>query len=70
LGLPANAATAVLVGAMMLNGLPPGPALFSHSPQLFWTFVGSLLTANIMLVVLNLPLVGLWARLVLVPPVI
>lgn len=70
LGLPANAATAVLVGAMMLNGLPPGPALFSHSPQLFWTFVGSLLTANVMLVVLNLPLVGLWARLVLVPPAI
>lgn len=70
LGLPANAATAVLVGAMMLNGLPPGPALFSHSPQLFWTFTGSLITANIMLVVLNLPLVGVWARLVLVPPAI
>lgn len=68
LGLPANAATAVLVGAMMLNGLPPGPALFSHSPQLFWTFVGSLVVANLMLVVLNLPLVGLWARLALVPP--
>ncbi len=68
LGLPANAATAVLVGAMMLNGLPPGPALFSHSPQLFWTFIGSLVVANLMLVVLNLPLVGLWARLILVPP--
>ncbi|WP_404933662.1 tripartite tricarboxylate transporter permease [Nitratireductor sp. L15S-10] len=70
LGLPANAATAVLVGAMMLNGLPPGPALFSHSPSLFWTFVGSLVVANFMLVVLNLPLVGIWARLVLVPPAI
>ncbi|MGU3493044.1 tripartite tricarboxylate transporter permease [Xanthobacteraceae bacterium A53D] len=70
LGLPANAATAVLVGAMMLNGLPPGPALFTHSPQIFWTFIGSLVTANIMLVILNLPLVGLWARLVLVPPAI
>lgn len=70
LGLPANAATAVLVGAMMLNGLPPGPALFSHSPTLFWTFVGSLVVANFMLVVLNLPLVGIWARLVLVPPAI
>ncbi len=68
LGLPANAATAVLVGAMMLNGLPPGPALFSHSPQLFWTFIGSLVVANLMLVVLNLPLVGLWARLILIPP--
>lgn len=70
LGIPANAATAVLIGAMMLNGLPPGPALFSHSPQLFWTFVGSLVVANLMLVVLNLPLVGLWARLVLIPPAI
>lgn len=70
LGLPANAATAVLIGAMMLNGLPPGPALFTHSPQLFWTFIGSLVTANLMLVVLNLPLVGLWARLILMPPAV
>lgn len=70
LGLPANAATAVLVGAMMLNGLPPGPALFSHSPTMFWTFVGSMVAANLMLVVLNLPLIGVWARLVLVPPAI
>lgn len=68
LGLPANAATAVLVGAMMLHGLPPGPALFSQQPTLFWTFIGSLVTANLMLVVLNLPLVGIWARLILVPP--
>lgn len=68
LGLPANAATAVLVGAMMLHGLPPGTALFSQQPTLFWTFIGSLVTANLMLVVLNLPLVGIWARLILVPP--
>jgi putative tricarboxylic transport membrane protein len=68
LGLPANAATAVLIGAMMLHGLPPGPALFATQPALFWTFIGALLVANIMLVVLNLPLVGLWARLVTVPP--
>jgi putative tricarboxylic transport membrane protein len=70
LGLPANAATAVLVGAMMLHGLPPGPALFGQQPALFWTFIGSLIAANLMLVVLNLPLVGLWARLILVPPAI
>ncbi|MGL5361742.1 MAG: tripartite tricarboxylate transporter permease [Bosea sp. (in: a-proteobacteria)] len=68
LGLPANAATAVLIGAMMLHGLPPGPALLSTQPMVFWTFIGSLVTANIMLVVLNLPLVGLWARLITVPP--
>lgn len=48
---------------MMVNGLPPGPALFTHRPMLFWTFIGSLVTANLMLVVLNLPLIGLWARL-------
>lgn len=68
LGLPANAATAVLIGAMMLHGLPPGPALFTAQPTLFWTFIGSLVVANVMLVVLNLPLVGLWARLILIPP--
>lgn len=70
LGLPANAATAVLIGAMMLHGLPPGPALFSAQPSLFWTFIGSLLVANLMLVMLNLPLVGLWARLIAIPPAI
>jgi putative tricarboxylic transport membrane protein len=70
LGLPANAATAVLIGAMMLHGLPPGPALFSAQPSLFWTFIGSLLVANVMLVVLNLPLVGVWARLITIPPAI
>jgi putative tricarboxylic transport membrane protein len=70
LGLPANAATAVLIAAMMLHGLPPGPALFATQPALFWTFIGALLVANAMLVVLNLPLVGLWARLVTVPPAI
>ncbi|MGP9821838.1 tripartite tricarboxylate transporter permease [Salinarimonas sp. NSM] len=68
LGIPSNAVTAVLVGAMMIHGLPPGPALMSREPTLFWTFVGSMLIANLMLVVLNLPLVGLWARLVTVPP--
>jgi putative tricarboxylic transport membrane protein len=68
LGLPANAATAVLIGAMMLHGLPPGPALFAAQPQLFWTFIGSLVVANVMLVVLNLPLVGIWARLISIPP--
>jgi putative tricarboxylic transport membrane protein len=70
LGLPANAATAVLIGAMMLHGLPPGPALFSVQPSLFWTFIGSLLVANLMLVVLNLPLVGVWARLIAIPPLV
>jgi putative tricarboxylic transport membrane protein len=67
LGIPANAATAVLIGAMMLHGLPPGPALFAQKPDVFWTFIGSLVTANLMLVVLNLPLVGIWARLAACP---
>jgi putative tricarboxylic transport membrane protein len=70
LGLPANAATAVLIGAMMLHGLPPGPALFAAQPALFWTFIGSLVAANLMLVVLNLPLVGLWVRLISIPPAV
>ncbi|REJ57821.1 tripartite tricarboxylate transporter permease [Phreatobacter sp.] len=70
LGLPANAATAVLIGAMMIHGLPPGPALFTTHPSLFWTFIGSLIVANIVLVALNLPLIGLWARLVTIPPAV
>lgn len=70
LGLPANAATAVLIGAMMLHGLPPGPALLATQPQIFWTFIGSLVVANLMLVVLNLPLVSLWARLITIPPAV
>lgn len=68
LGLPSNAVTAVLIGAMMIHGLPPGPALMQSQPTLFWTFVGAMLIANLMLVVLNLPLVGLWARLIAIPP--
>jgi TctA family transporter len=47
LGLPANAATAVLIGAMMLHGLPPGPVLFTAQPALLWTFIGSLMVANL-----------------------
>lgn len=70
LGLPANAATAVLIGAMMLHGLPPGPALMQQNAQLFWSFIGAMLVANVILVILNLPLVGLWARLVTVTPAI
>jgi TctA family transporter len=70
LGLPANAATAVLIGAMMLHGLPPGTAIFAVQPTLFWTFIGSLVIANLMLVVINLPMVGLWARLVTAPPAV
>jgi putative tricarboxylic transport membrane protein len=70
LGLPANAATTVLIGAMMLHGLPPGPAMMNQNAEVFWTFIGSMVVANIMLGILNLPLVGLWARLVCVPPAI
>jgi TctA family transporter len=67
LGLPLNPVLALLLGALMLHGLNPGPSLVSENPRLFWGLIGSMWIGNIMLVVLNLPLVGLWAKLLTIP---
>lgn len=67
LGLPGNAVMAVMVGAMMLQGVLPGPTLANDRPDLFWTIVASMLLGNVMLLALNLPLAGVWARLLAVP---
>ena len=67
LGLPSSATAAVLLAAFQQYGLQPGPLLFSSRPDLVWTLVASLYIGNVMLLVLNLPLVGLWARVMLVP---
>jgi putative tricarboxylic transport membrane protein len=67
LGIPATPALAVLLGGLMIYGLQPGPLLFEKRPDFVWTVIASMYVGNVMLLVLNLPLVGLWARLVRVP---
>ena len=67
LGLPSSATGAVLLAAFQQYGLQPGPLLFSSRPDLVWTLIASLYLGNCMLLVLNLPLVGVWARVMLVP---
>ena len=67
LGLPSSATAAVLLTAFQQYGLQPGPLLFESRPDLVWTLIASLYIGNVMLLVLNLPLAGVWARLLLVP---
>ena len=67
LGLPTSATAAVLLAAFQQYGLQPGPLLFTHEPRLVWSLIASLYVGNVMLLVLNLPLVGLWVRLLSVP---
>ena len=67
LGLPTSATAAIMLSAFQSYGIQPGPMLFTSQPELVWTLIASLYVANIMLVVLNLPLVGLWARILKIP---
>ena len=67
LGLPTTATAAIILAGFQQFGLQPGPLLFVNSPELVWGLIASLLVANLMLVVLNLPLIGLWVRLLTIP---
>jgi putative tricarboxylic transport membrane protein len=67
LGLPANAVTALLLGALIIQGVQPGPMLMVQRPDLFWGVVASLYVGNVFLLILNLPLVGLWVQLLRIP---
>ncbi len=67
LGIPPNAVMALMVGAMTIHNIQPGPHVMSRDPQLFWGLVASMWIGNLMLVVLNLPLIGIWIRLLAVP---
>ena len=67
LGIPSSPTIAVLMGAFIVNGLTPGPFLFQERPDLVWAVIASFFLGNILLLVLNLPLVGLWARLLHLP---
>jgi putative tricarboxylic transport membrane protein len=67
LGIPANPVMALMIGAMIIQGIVPGPDVAVEQPALFWGIIASMWIGNLMLVVLNLPLVGLWVRLLTVP---
>lgn len=68
LGIPSNAVMALLLGALMIHGLQPGPMLLRQSPEIFWGTVVSMYIGNAMLLVLNLPLIGLWVKVLKIPP--
>jgi putative tricarboxylic transport membrane protein len=67
LGIPASPPLAILLGGLMVYGLQPGPLLFTKNPEFVWTVIASLYVGNVILLVLNLPLVGMWVRLTRVP---
>jgi len=67
LGIPTSPVMAVMIAALMLNGISPGPMLISQEPELFWGFVASMYVGNVVLLILNLPMVGLFVNLLRVP---
>jgi len=67
LGLPSGPVMALMIGAMTIKGIQPGPQVMSSNPSLFWGFIASMWVGNLMLVVLNLPLIGIWIKLLTVP---
>jgi putative tricarboxylic transport membrane protein len=67
LGIPCGAASALVLGAMMIYGVVPGPMFITQSPEIFWGVIGSMYVGNVMLLLLNLPLIGLWVRTLKTP---
>ncbi|OJU52629.1 MAG: hypothetical protein BGO03_06345 [Mesorhizobium sp. 61-13] len=67
LGIPANPVMALMIGAMIIQGIVPGPNVATEQPALFWGIIASMWIGNLMLIVLNLPLIGLWVKLLTIP---
>jgi putative tricarboxylic transport membrane protein len=67
LGIPSNPVMALMIGAMILQGIQPGPSVITEQPALFWGIIASMWIGNLFLIVLNLPMIGLWVRMILVP---
>jgi putative tricarboxylic transport membrane protein len=67
LGIPSNAVMALLLGALMIHGVQPGPLLFKQHPDVFWGIIASMYIGNIFLLILNLPLIGLWVKMLKIP---
>jgi TctA family transporter len=67
LGIPSNPVMALMVGAMIIQGIQPGPSVITEQPALFWGVIVSMWIGNLFLVILNLPMIGMWVRIVTVP---
>ena len=67
LGIPSNPVMALMIGAMIIQGIQPGPSVITEQPALFWGIIVSMWIGNFFLIVLNLPLIGMWVRLIMVP---
>jgi putative tricarboxylic transport membrane protein len=67
LGIPPNAIMAVLLGVFLIHGVPPGPQLMQQHPEIFWGVITSMYTGNVMLIILNLPLISIWVKVLKVP---
>ena len=67
LGIPPNAVMALMIGAMIIHNIQPGPQVMARNPELFWGLIASMWIGNLMLVILNLPLIGIWIKLLKVP---
>ena len=67
LGIPSNPVMALMIGAMIIQGIQPGPAVITEQPALFWGIIASMWIGNLFLLVLNLPMIGLWVRMIMVP---
>ena len=67
LGIPPNAVLAMMLGAMIIHGIQPGPQIVASNPQLFWGIIASMWLGNVMLLVLNLPMIGMWVKMLDVP---
>ncbi|MET4803825.1 tripartite tricarboxylate transporter permease [Bradyrhizobium sp. LB11.1] len=67
LGIPANPVMALMIGAMIIQGVQPGPSVMTEQPELFWGLIVSMWVGNLMLLVLNLPLIGMWVKMITIP---
>jgi TctA family transporter len=67
LGIPSNPVMALMIGAMIIQGIQPGPAVMTQQPALFWGLIASMWIGNFFLILLNLPLVGMWAKMLTIP---
>lgn len=67
LGLPGSASMAIIFGALLINGITPGPLLISQRPDIFWGLIASFWLGNLLLLILNIPLIGIWIRLLQIP---
>ena len=67
LGIPSNAVMAMMAGGMMIHGIIPGPQVMTDKPGLFWGMIACMWVGNTMLIVFNLPMVGMWVKMLMVP---